>query len=246
MNKLIIVISVLLMSITQLQAEPTKVKVTVLAKDAKFIGSSMDGAQITILNSDTAEVLAQGLTEGATGDTKTIMQTPHSRHQVLSSDNSASYQTTLNITKPIKIKVTARGPMNLDDNSSTVSAEYWLIPGKHLDKNDAIKLEMPGFFIKSSLTHDKNSSMIAVTSEIRMMCGCPIEPDGLWDANRYEIVAYLLKNGEEVARKTMDFVKTSEFSTEFKLSDKGNYQIVTFAYDPHNSNTGVDTLSFTH
>ena len=88
--------------------------------------------------------------------------------------------------------------------------------------------------------------MIAVTSEIRMMCGCPIEPDGLWDANRYEIVAYLLKNGEEVARKTMDFVKTSEFSTEFKLSDKGNYQIVTFAYDPHNSNTGVDTLSFTH
>ena len=149
MNKLFIVISLLLMSMTQLQAEPTNIKVTVLAKDAKFIGTSMDGAQITILNSDTVEVLAQGLTEGATGDTNTIMKTAHSRHQVLSSDKSASYQTTLNIKQPIKIKVTAQGPMNLGDKSSTVSAEYWLIPGKHLDKNDAIKLEMPGFFIKS-------------------------------------------------------------------------------------------------
>ena len=37
----------------------------------------------------------------------------------------------------------------------------------------------------------------------------------------------------------------NEFFAEFNLSGKGDYKIVTFAYDPHNSNTGVDTLSFT-
>ncbi|MBT5659166.1 MAG: hypothetical protein HOJ02_03315, partial [Rhodospirillaceae bacterium] len=50
-------------------AEPTRLTVRVMAKDAKFIGTSIGGARITIRDVDTGELLAQGVTEGSTGNT---------------------------------------------------------------------------------------------------------------------------------------------------------------------------------
>lgn len=227
-----------------LSADPTHVTVRVLAKDAKFIGTSMEGAAITIENAANQELLAKGLTQGATGDTKTIMKTPKQRGDQLSSEDSAAFNTTLELTEPTKVKISATGPMNLGDNAVTVSAEYWLIPGKHMNHKDAILLEMPGFYMVSELKPGSAENQVTVSSELRMMCGCPIEPDGLWDANQYEIEAYLLKDGKEIARKAMKFVETSQFSATFDLSGAGSYQVITHAYDRETSNTGYDAISF--
>ncbi len=227
-----------------LSAESTQLTVRVLAKDAKFIGTSMEGAEITIENVATGKLLAKGLTQGATGDTQTIMKTPKKRGDQLSSDDSAAFTTELKLTEPTKVKISATGPMNLGDNAITVSAEYWLIPGKHLSHKDAIMLEMPGFYMVSELETDNANNQVTVSSELRMMCGCPIEPDGLWDANQYEIEAYLIKDGKEMARKVMKFVETSQFSATFELSGPGAYKVITHAYDRETSNTGFDAISF--
>ncbi len=226
-------------------AEETHITVRVLAKDAKFIGSSMEGAEISLVDTGSGKTLAKGLTQGKTGNTTVIMKSPKQRHKPLSDEGSAAFNTKLNLSRPTKVKVIARGPMNLGDNASEVSAEIWMIPGKHLNQGDAILLEMPGFYVISKLESPVSVDQpVKVVTNVRMMCGCPIEPKGLWDANRYEMTAILLKNGKELSRKALNFVKTSEFSVEFPGLGKGSYEIVTFAYDPSNSNTGVDTISF--
>jgi hypothetical protein len=34
---------------------------------------------------------------------------------------------------------------------------------------------------------------IDVRANVMMMCGCPIEPGGLWDANAFEVAALIKK-----------------------------------------------------
>ena len=55
------------------QAELTGITVRVRSKDAKFVGSSMGGALVTIRNADTGELLTKGVTVGTTGDTERLM-----------------------------------------------------------------------------------------------------------------------------------------------------------------------------
>ena len=54
-------------------AEPTDIVVRVLSKDAKFIGTSMGGMRVTLRDAHTGEILATGLTQGGTGDTKRLI-----------------------------------------------------------------------------------------------------------------------------------------------------------------------------
>jgi hypothetical protein len=54
-------------------AEQTEIIVRVLAKDSKFVGTSMGGMRIILRDAHTSEILATGLTQGGTGNTKLIM-----------------------------------------------------------------------------------------------------------------------------------------------------------------------------
>tara|TARA_R110002096_G_scaffold238867_3_gene430442 strand:- start:81 stop:371 length:291 start_codon:yes stop_codon:yes gene_type:complete len=79
--------SIILGAITSLvmafgiQAVDTTIVVRVLAKDAKFIGTSMGGAEVIIRDANTQEILAEGVTAGGTGDTGLIMTMPRARWQ---------------------------------------------------------------------------------------------------------------------------------------------------------------------
>src|SRR5690348_5372043 len=112
------------------KAEPTDIVVRVVAKDAKFIGTETGGAQVTLRDADTGEVLAQGLTSGATGNTPKIMTNGHARREILSDDTAAKFATTLDIQRPRRITATATGPMMLKDAAMTVSSTQWILPGK--------------------------------------------------------------------------------------------------------------------
>ena len=79
MNKIILLLFAGLFACAAAQATPTKVIVRVKAKDAKFIGNSVGGAYIIIRSKTTNEILVQGKTEGGTGNTRLIMNTPKER-----------------------------------------------------------------------------------------------------------------------------------------------------------------------
>lgn len=128
-------------------AEETRIAVRVLSRDAKFIGSSMGGMRVTLADADTGEVLASGTIAGSTGDTGNLVVEPRQRGATLSTPGSAAFTASLDLAAPIRLKVTAVGPLGQRQAAGEVSVTQWVVPGKHLDGGDGVLLELPGFAV---------------------------------------------------------------------------------------------------
>lgn len=229
-------------------AEPTHVTVRVLAKDAKFIGTGMGGAMVEIRNADTGEVLASGLTQGGTGDTGLIMNKPRERGQLIA-QGAALFAATLDIAEPTRIQVSAEGPMGMPESANRVSLSQWLLPGKHLDNGDGVVLEIPGFALQT-LAPAAGASLLAgddvtVAVKMVMMCGCPITPGGLWDADKIELSASVLFDGKPLGEWPLQFAgEASVFHVQLPAAGAGDYQVLVTAYDTVTGNTGLQRVSY--
>jgi hypothetical protein len=233
----------LLLAPTWIYAQETTVMVRVHSKDAKFIGSSIGGARIIVKNEATGEVLAEGITTGSTGDTEKIMQEPRKRGERLSDENTAGFIASLDISEPVFITVEAIAPVNKKQASVRSSTQLWVIPGKNID-GDGVVLEVPGFVIDilSPQTHERvqQQEEVQITANVVLMCGCPVTPDGIWDANNYEVAAMVKEeNGEPVTVQLEPLQKPSTFTGSISLNP-GNYEITVYAFDPATGNTGLD------
>ena len=232
-------------------AVPTQVTVMVRAKDAKFIGNSMSGALITIRNADTNELLAKGVTTGTTGDTEKTMKKPLQRGVPLSDGKSARFNATIDISEPTLLEIRGYGPLAQRQSAGTVSVTQWIIPGKHINSGDGILLEMPGFAVDIlappahlQLSRDELPRKIEVRANVIMMCGCPVTPGGIWDANRFEVRALTRKNGKAGGEFTLTYAgEPSQFVGSLEVREEGIYEVTVYAYDPSNGNTGVDTTT---
>lgn len=244
-----IVAGLLLLTPVGAFAEPTDIVVRVLSKDAKFIGTSMGGMRITLRDADTGELLATGVTEGGTGDTGRLMHENAGRRALLSDPTAAKYQVTLDLKAPRLIEVEAYGPLAQRQSAQRVTSTQWVIPGRHISGGDGWVLELPGFVVDvlSPPAHvrvDAGTS-VDVRANVVAMCGCPIEPKGLWDADKYEVAAIVLLDGKQVSRLPLAFAgEASQFAVSIPVDAPGVYEVVVYAYDPANGNTGVDRTTF--
>jgi hypothetical protein len=246
---LFIILLVLLTCATS-HAVPTTITVRVISKGAKFVGSSMGGAQITIRNNLTKELLASGTTQGATGNTEKIMKTDAKRNSTFSDATSAKFTATIDITEPTWIEVTAFGPQAQLQSANRVSSTQWIIPGRHIDGGDAWLLELPGFVVDilSPPTHLKLADVlepVLVKANITMMCGCPIVPGGLWDGSGYEIKAIVTKDGKPLETVPLSYADTpSQYEALISVGGPGLYKVTVYAYDASNGNTGIDSVTY--
>ncbi|WP_037320035.1 hypothetical protein [Salegentibacter sp. Hel_I_6] len=236
-------LSVFLFSFGSLSAQETSVMVRALAKDAKFIGSSIGGAKIIIRNAETGEILDEGLTSGSTGDTKLILQTPQKRYDQLTDDKTAGFEAKLDIDQPTFVNVEVHAPINKKQAKVVSTTQLWVIPGKDIS-GDGVVLEVPGFVVDilSPQTHEriKSSEEISLKANIVMMCGCPVTEDGIWDANQYEVKAIIHSEEKEPREITLTPTeKPSTFAANTNL-EKGYHTITIYAFDPVTGNTGVD------
>jgi len=151
-------------------AVETHITVSVLSKDAKFIGTSMGGALITIRNADTGELLASGLTEGSTGNTGLLMTDNITRRTALVDDRSAKFQATVDIDEPTLVEITARGPMAQRQSATSASVTQWLLPGKDVTTGNAVLLEVPGFVVDvlSPPAHQRMGAPADVTMRVNL------------------------------------------------------------------------------
>lgn len=131
---------------TSAWATETRLVVRAKAKDAKFIGTSMGGALVIVRDSDTGEVLAKGLTAGTTGNTNTLMREPLERGKTLADEESAKFETSLDLDEPLFVTIEVSGPQAQRQSRVTSTTQVWLIPGKHLE-GDGVIVELPGFSI---------------------------------------------------------------------------------------------------
>ncbi len=246
---LIVIITVLLTYVTS-YATPTTITVRVISKGAKFVGTSMGGVQITIRDNSTKELLASGTTQGSTGNTEKIMKADANRNKALSDHTSAKFTSTIDLTKPTWIEVTAFGPLAQLQSANRVSSTQWVIPGKHIEGGDAWLLELPGFAVDilSPPTHAKLEGVVQsvqIEANITMMCGCPIAPEGLWDGNSYEIKALVKKDGEYTETVPLSYAgKPSQYEALLPVRGQGVYEVTVYAYDASNGNTGIDKVTY--
>ncbi len=248
-NKQLFMLFILLLA-SPAQAEPTQIDVRVLSRGAKFIGTSMGGARITLRDADTGELLAEGKTRGGTGDTARIMKQAHKRNGILADESAAVFSATLDLQEPRGIEVTAYGPLAQRQAANKVTATQWILPGKDLTGNNGWLLEMPGFVVDilGPPAHQSLTGLpreITVNANVTKMCGCPLVPDGLWDADDYEVGALITRNGEPMPELPLEYAgDPSQFTGTLAVSRPGSYEITVYAYDPQTGNTGVDATTF--
>lgn len=233
-------------------AEDTDITLRVMSKDAKFIGSSMGGMQVTLTDVQTGETLAQGVTRGGTGDTGLLMHDDGGRRHQMATDGAASFETTLDLERARLVEATVYGPLAQEQSAHTASATQWVIPGGHLSAGDGWIIELPGFVVDvlepgaAGKYDSADTESVPIQANVMMMCGCPIKPDGIWDANDYEVGMTVRRDGEVVAEEAMDYAgSASQFEGSIPVDGPGVYEVTVHAYDPANGNTGVDrtTLS---
>lgn len=128
-------------------ATETQVTVRVLSQDAKLIGSSMGGVQVVLRDADTGELLAQGVTEGSTGDTELLMGTPRERHSDLGTEGAAAYRTTLDLDRPTLVEIAVMGPLAQRQSAVAATSTRWIAPGKDLTGSAAVVVELSGFVV---------------------------------------------------------------------------------------------------
>lgn len=152
----------------------THITVKVRTKDAKFLGTSMGGALVTIRDSQTGELLSKGVTKGSTGDSQVIMEEPRVRNKVLSDESSASFHAELDLDEPRQVTVTAYGPLAQRQSANQVSSSQWIIPGRHITEGDAWMLELPGFAVDAYYPpahshYPSDTEYVEVQSNVLMM-----------------------------------------------------------------------------
>ncbi len=219
-------------------AEPTHVMVRAQSLDAKFIGDAMGGVRITLSDARTGRRLATGLTKGGTGDTAKLMKTPRVRGSQVSDAAAAGFDAVLDLTEPTLVRADAEGPVGKPASSILVSSTLWVIPGRDVT-GDGWVLTFPGLVIEPRAT-STGPGALQVDAKVSLMCGCPIDPGGLWDANTYSIQASLLRAGRVAAQKPLTYAgRPSQFTGAFADVPAGRYTLRIVATDAKTPNAGV-------
>lgn len=230
---------------TAQEAVPTDVVVRAVANDAKIIQDPVGGALITIRHANTGEVLAEGRQTGDSGSTDQIMREPHDRGATIyEAPGAAKFEATLDLSKPIPVRISARGPLDYPQAQQTTAKTVYLIPGQDVT-GEGIILPLHGFIVEvlePSTSSANPGSEITVRARVRMLCGCPTEPGGMWDSSRYTIRAQLLRNGTVVAEGPLSFTgTTNEFSGPLEVPSNGATAVRVTVSDADRVNFGMAT-----
>ncbi len=228
----------------QTGAKETKVMIRAVARDAKVIGTHVGGARITVKDAATGEILAQGMQQGGTGDTDVIMKKPHTRGMaVYGSGDTSGYLAVLHLDKPTVVEVSAEGPLGNAQATQRSSKTLLLIPGEDV-LGEGILLEIHGFIVTAVAplpdAKVKAGSPFEVRATITMSCGCPTDPDGLWDANKIHVVARLLRDGKVQSEIPMTYAGVQNtFHADVPASAAGPMELQVLSMDAGSANFGM-------
>ena len=234
--------------LAQPQPESTRVVVRAASNDAKLLHDGVGGALVRIVDVETGAVLAEGVQRGSSGDTEQIMRQPRERGAaVYDTEGAAKFATTLMLAHPTTVRVTAMGPRDYPQAHKRTSTTMTLLPGEHMT-GDGIVLPLHGFIVevlRPTTARVAPGATVDVRARVRMMCGCPTEPGGLWDASRYTIQAELVgPDGGVVATAPLSFAgTTSEYEGTITVPSAGATQLRVSAVDAERANAGTASIS---
>lgn len=220
---------------------PTRIVTHVVTHDAKLIGSAVGGVRITVRDAATGDLLAEGLHEGSTGDTRRIVTEPRRRGEsVFETPGAGRWATTLALTGPTMVDVAAEGPLGYPDQMVRATKRLLLVPGQHVE-GDGIVLEMHGYLIDvqspDTATAARGGSPLPVRARVRLLCSCPTQPGGMWEVEA--VRARLKQQGRIVAETPLAYAGTeSTYEGTLPAAPAGAYELEIIAASPRTATFG--------
>lgn len=219
----------------------TNIVTHVVTHDAKLIGTSVGGVRVAIRDVATNRILAEGVHNGGTGDTKRIMQDPRSRNDtIFKAADGARYAATVSISAPTMVEISAEGPLGYPDQMARATKRMVLLPGHNVG-GDGIVLELHGYVIdllSPDTTQALSSSSLKVRTRVRMLCSCPTQPDGMWQVT--DLVARLIRDSVVVRESKLKYAgETSIYEGELDKVEPGVYRLEVLAASPSTATFGV-------
>jgi hypothetical protein len=225
---------------------PTTVVVRALSNDAKLIQDPVGGARVVIRHAKTGEVLAEGMQTGDSGSTEKIMKTPKTRGATTyAADGAAKFEATIPLDRPTPVTVTVEGPLDYPQAMQSASTSLLLVPGEDVT-GDGVVLSLHGFIVEALSPENGSATAgetLDVRARVRMLCGCPTRPGGMWDADGYTITAQLLGDGGTVlAESPLSYAGTiNEYDGEVDVPERAT-QLRILATDADRVNFGMVTV----
>jgi len=185
----------------------TTIRVRVVSHDAKIIGSGVGGARVYVKNVATGEVLARGLQQGGTGNTTAIVVEPVSRGAAIyDTEGAAVFTVELELAEPTLLEFVGEGPMDFEHAIQRTTKTMLVVPGENILGNGVV-LELNGFIVQMLEPQEPANlgGELEIKARVRMMCGCPLEPGGLWDARRVRVSANVYHNGSLVKQQYLEY-----------------------------------------
>lgn len=232
-------------------AKDTEMKITVIAKDAKFIGSTMGGVQVTVKDRRNGAILADGVAYGDTGNTQTIMADPKERDAILADENSAKFQYYFELMEPIPVTIEVKGPLAQPQSMVTVTQDMVLIPEKDYSEGNGIMIELPGFAI-DVLNPPANRRIpihpdipVTIVANILKLCGCHIAEGSPWPPERYDVDAYIYINDLLKKHIIMEYNGVpGQFIGPVFLDKPATYKVFVTAFDRETKESSMDITTF--
>lgn len=224
----------------EVEPQTTRLLVRAVARDAKVIGSNVGGARITVRELGTGDVLAEGVQRGGTGSTEAIMREarPRGRSAYGADPEAAGFTAELSLEQPTRVEVTAEGPLRTPHATQRASKTLLLIPGLHVE-GEGLILELNGFTVSILDASRHRGGTLAVRAHVEMLCGCPTEPGGMWDADDYRILARLVRDGQVLWERPMRYSgRRSEYEARLPMP-RGQATLQVLAADPARANFGM-------
>src|SRR3569833_2434546 len=130
----------------------TNVRVQVIAAGGKYIGDDIGGAEITIRDVRTQEILASVITQVGSGlkpKVPDLLCVTFPRTGAFPFDTKTSaFQAALSIKSPTQIEVVAIGPLGARGSANTASATAWVYTDKDMTSGNGIMLHIQGLNYK--------------------------------------------------------------------------------------------------
>jgi hypothetical protein len=220
----------------------TTVRVRVVAHDAKVIGSGVGGARIIVKDAATGKILSQGVQQGGTGSTSALVANPISRGEpVYDAEGTAVFVADLDLSEPTVLEFIGEGPLGYPHALQRTTKTMLVVPGEDILGNGLI-LELNGFVVELlEADNPRSNAELSVQARVTMMCGCTLEPGGLWDASRVHVVARLYHHGEVLREERLNYAgEPSMFEGTVSLAGVPNQaRLVVLASDPTRGNFGI-------
>ena len=131
---------------------------------------------------------------------------------------------------PTRIRIRAFGPLEQPDAVQELTVTTWVVPGRSIG-GDGIVLKLPGLIVTPRPQNAANGRL-SLEADVKLMCGCPITKDGLWDANDYEVRALVAQDGHASVDAALAFTgETNRFAGGLPVPGPGRYQVTLWAHN---------------